>query len=100
MTYAEYSTIGGDCPEVKFAKFDRIALAFLTGISKLYNIAGDLELAEVLLVDYYYKSEEAGNVVSVSVGSYSETRKVLESSPDLIQIRDVLDLHRKRIIVL
>lgn len=99
MSYSEYKALGGKCPENLFLRFSREASAFLANLATFYDFCGDVELATVLLIDYYYQQDDGGNVVSVSVGSYSETRKTDTSvSTEMLKIKEILQLRRKKVL--
>lgn len=112
LTYEAYSLLGGACPDELFRRCKMEAESVLAQIQGAYNVVWNSEeskmLALVALIDEAYSTDLAlqggGQVTSIHVGSYSETRKngggssafdIMSRSEDII--RRYCVLYRKAV---
>lgn len=82
LTYEDYKLLGGTCPESLFERCKMQAEAMLKKTEAVYTIVCSSEEARTLmlvsLIDSSfvdYNNVQNGNVSSIRVGSYSETRQ-------------------------
>ena len=88
LTYEAYKLLGGICPESLFDRCKLEAESALAQIESIYAVMWNTDeakaIALIALIDDAYNSDQTmqggGQVTTISVGSYSETRKNGSSS--------------------
>lgn len=84
LTYEEYTGLGGTCPQSLFERCKMSAEDAISQIEGLYrvvyNTANSEKLLLVSLIDdsfvSYNNLQAGGDISSIKVGSYSETRQI------------------------
>lgn len=113
LTYEDYTSLGGTCPESLFERCKLTAEDFIAQMESVYdvvfNTANSEKLLLVSLIDdsfvSYNNLQAGGNISSIKVGSYSETRqfdggRTSASDRSLALLRQYAKLRLKKVGVL
>lgn len=84
LTYEEYTSLGGTCPESLFERCKLTAEDIIAQMEStfdvIYNSSNSEKLLLISLIDdsfvAYNNLQAGGNISSIKVGSYSESRQI------------------------